>query len=142
MSLCYLKVATFAPEIKVADVEFNTDSIIKAVDTADREKARVLVLPALSLTGATAGELFNTDTLIRGTAEGLKKIVNATFNKNILVFVGLPFSDEGLIYNASAVISNGKVLGVVAKENLTLDEQCFFTPAPKKTKTVKIIIRR
>ncbi len=138
MSLGYLKVGCFAPEIKVADTEFNAQSIIKGIELAEREKVKIIVFPALSLTGATAGELYNHKTLIKGAGEGLLKIVNFTLGKNIIVCVGLPFTDEGYNYNAAAVISNGKILGVVPKTNLTLDESKYFMPAPTKSKTVTL----
>ncbi len=138
MSLGYVKVGCFAPEIKVADTIFNCESILKAIDLAEKEKVKLLVLPALSLTGATAGELFNYKTLIKGAGESLLKIVNHTLAKNIVVFVGFPFSDNGYNYNAAAVISNGKILGIVPKSNLTVKEREYFAPAPKTTKTVMI----
>ncbi len=138
MSLGYLKVACFSPEIKVCDVDFNCESILKAIDLAEKEKVKLLVLPALCLTGSTAGDLFNQKTLIKATGERLLKIVNYTVSKNLLVFVGFPFSDNGYNYNACAVVSNGKILGVVPKTNLTKEERFYFTPAPEKTKTVMI----
>ena len=138
MSLGYIKVATISPKIKVADTEFNADSIIKAIDVAEKEKAKLVVLPALALTSSTAGELFNYKTLIKGASDGLLKIVNSTIGKNILVFVGLPFMNEGNLYNACACILGGKILGVTAKQYLNDNEVAFFTAANKTVKMVKM----
>ena len=115
MCLGYVKFATFTPEIKVADVDFNLESIKKGIDNALNSGVKVLVLPELCVTGSTAGDLFFSKTLLNKAKNALKEIANYTENKNILVFVGLPFAKDGVIYNVSAGICDGKVLGIVPK---------------------------
>ncbi len=106
-----IRIATFTPKIKVADVEFNTEQIIKAIELADKKGVQVLTFPELSITGSTCGDLFYSDTLINGAKKALVKIVRATRNKKMLVFVGLPLKVDCKMVNASACVSDGAVLG-------------------------------
>ena len=46
----FIKVAAATPEVRVADVEFNTDTAIEYIKTAERHGAKLIVLPELGLT--------------------------------------------------------------------------------------------
>ncbi len=118
MNFDFIKVGTFTPEIKVADVEFNLDSIKKGIDQAVKENVKILTFPELVLTGYTAGDLFYSSTLLDSAKSALMDIANYTTGKNVLVFVGLPIKKDGLIYNVAAGISDGVVLGIVPKSYL------------------------
>ena len=59
MKFGFVKVATISPEIKVADVEFNKNQIIKEIESAKSNGVEALVFPELVLTGATVGDLFS-----------------------------------------------------------------------------------
>ncbi len=115
----FVKVATFTPKIKVADTDFNADRIIEGIELADEKNVQVLTFPKLCVTGSTCGELFNSDTLLNGAKFALKKIVKATKNKKMLVFVGLPLRTDFQTVEAVAGICDGKVLGFVSQENVS-----------------------
>lgn len=115
MNLGFVKVATFTPEIRVGDVEFNLQSIKNGIDLAREKGVKILVFPELTLTGSTAGDLFFSKPLLDGALNALKDITAYTTEKNILVFVGLPLMHDGKIYNACAGVCNGMVLGIVPK---------------------------
>ncbi len=129
----FVRVATFTPKIKVADVEFNTEQIINAIELADKKGVQVLTFPELSITGYTCGDLFYSDTLIDGAKKALIKITRATRNIKMLVFVGLPIKVGGKIYNVCAGVSDGTVLGLVPKTYLPnyneFYEKRYFCPA-------------
>ncbi len=136
MKKAFVKVATFTPKIRVADVDFNTQQIISAIDFADEKGVQVLTFPELSITGYTCGDLFYSDTLLDNAKKALVKIAIATENKSILVFVGLPFKVDGLIYNVCAGVSGGMILGLVPKTYLPnyneFYEKRYFAPANEK----------
>ena len=69
----FIKVATAAPEIRVADPMFNADAVIRAMDEHARLGVKVLVFPELTLTGATCGDLFYQNTLLRGRGGRARK---------------------------------------------------------------------
>lgn len=115
MNLGYIKIATFTPEIKVADVNFNVSKIKEGVDKAIENGVKVLAFPELTLSGYTVGDLFRSKTILDACLMGLNKIVKYTENKDIVVFLGLPIKINSNIYNACACVANGKILGVVPK---------------------------
>ncbi len=119
VNLGYIKTATFTPEIKVADVEYNLESIKKGVDLAVKENVKILVFPELCLTGSTAGDLFFSKTLIESAKNAIVCLTKYSIGKDLIMFVGAPIEKDGLLYNACVAISNGVILGVVPKSNLS-----------------------
>ena len=90
MKYGFIKVGAYTPEIKVGDTLFNAESIKKGIDEALKNKVEVLALPELCITGATCGDLYYSDVLLNGATNALESIADYTFDKEILVFVGLP----------------------------------------------------
>lgn len=119
-----IKVMAAAPAIKVADVNHNTDIIIEKIKYASEEKVKVLVFPELSITGVTCGDLHFHKAMLLSVRKNLIKIVKATEKTDMLVFVGLPLMVDDSVYNCAAVISSGKILGFVPKENVKESRFC------------------
>ena len=109
----FVKVCAATPEIRVADVQFNKNSIIGCI--AASQGAQVIVFPELSLSGYTCGDLFNQSALISGVEEALSDICAATKNCGALVFVGAPIVYAQRLFNCAVAISKGRILGVVPK---------------------------
>ena len=59
----------------------------------------------------------------------------------MLVFVGVPVSAYGKLYNCAAVVSNGELLGLVPKTNIPNYSEFYelrhFTPAPETDSVVR-----
>ena len=83
----FVKVAAVTPDMRVADVEYNTEEICKNIDEAVKEGAKVIVFPELSITGYTCGDLFFQEALLNSAEEGLRRIAAYTKGKDALVFV-------------------------------------------------------
>ena len=111
----FIKVAAATPEVRVADVEFNTNTAIEYIKTAERHGAKLIVLPELGLTAYTCGDLFLQTDLIRRAEQGLLSIAAETAEYDILAVVGLPVSKNGKLYNCSAFLKDGEILGFVPK---------------------------
>ena len=111
----FLKVAAATPVVRLADTKANGEAHIALAQKAYGEGVRVLVFPELSLTGATCGDLFATDTLLNGAADALKAYLDATKELDMVSVVGLPFAAHAKVYNTSAVCHAGKLLGLVTK---------------------------
>ena len=118
MKLNYLKTATFAPDIKVCDTDFNANSIIDAILTAQKSGVELLVLPELCLTGSTLGDLFYQQSLLSESLNMLFKIANDTKNLNVISVIGLPLLNGGKLYSVGAVVYKGDILGVVPDNSL------------------------
>lgn len=114
----FIKVAAATPEVRVADVEFNADKIIRCITKAENEGARLIVLPELAVTAYTCGDLFLQSELIRRAENALIGIVDATKDLDILCVAGLPVSDNGKLYNCAAFFKDGNILGFVTKTNI------------------------
>ena len=95
----FVKVAAATPDIRVADVEFNTEKICEAISEACEKKAKIIVFPELCVTGYTCGDLFTQDALLKAAKDALVKIAEFTADKDILAFVGAPLCVSGKLYN-------------------------------------------
>lgn len=130
----FVKVAAGTPEIRVADCRFNRDSIVQMVKEANRQQAKLLILPELCITGYTCGDLFLQQTLLHAAQTALLEIAAETKGIEMLVAVGLPVLHGGKLYNCAAVLYNGDVLGLVPKTNLPNYSEFYelrhFSPAP------------
>lgn len=129
------------PEVSVAAPTKNAESICRLIDEAYEKNAAVLTLPELSVTGYTCSDLFFSDSLIKSAERAVESIIEHTKGKKMLVFVGVPVSAYGKLYNCAAVISNGELLGLVPKTNIPNYSEFYelrhFTPAPETDSVVR-----
>ena len=112
----FVKVAAITPDIRVADCDFNGESIIKEMKYCADRGVKIAVFPELSITGYTCGELFLQERLLNSALNTLKKIIKASWGMDMLTFVGLPFETDGKLYNVAAVFKDGELLGMVPKQ--------------------------
>ena len=135
MKYGYVKVAAATCDIKVGDVTFNADKIIENIDKAIEKKVEAVVFPELSLTGYTCSDLFWQTEMLNKVYEETLRIAKHTSGKNIVAIVGIPFEALGKLYNCAAIITNGKVIGLVPKKNLPNYSEFYearhFTPGFK-----------
>ena len=124
----FIKVASAVPEVTVACPSENAKHICEMIDKAYSEGVAVLAFPELSVTGATCGDLFHTDSLINNTLTALEKIKAHTEGKKMLTFVGAPLKLSGKLYNCAIVICDGEILGVVPKKTVDSSELRWFAP--------------
>ena len=55
----FLRVASCAPRVRVADVDYNLSGIIAMLDKLVDSKVELAVFPEMSLTGYTCADLFS-----------------------------------------------------------------------------------
>ena len=120
MQYGFIKVCAATPEIRVADVKFNTERIIKAIKESAENGSQLTVFPELCVCGYTCGDLFNQSVLLDGVEKALIEICGATEGINTLVFVGAPLRGENRakLFNCAVAICNGKILGAVPRTYL------------------------
>ncbi len=114
----FFRVAAATPKVQVADPVFNREQICRLIEEGEAAGAGLMVFPELCLTAYTCGDLFLQIPLLRSAREELQQIAECTRDKNMLVFVGLPWEHGGKLYNAAAALSGGKLLGIVPKLHL------------------------
>ena len=115
MDLGLFRVAAAVPRVKVADVEYNAESICRLTAEAEKEEASLVVFPELSITGYTCLDLFGQNLLLTKSEEAVGKIVGFTRGKHITVVVGAPVRFRGRLYNCAIVLRNGGIKGIVPK---------------------------
>ena len=137
----FINLSAGVPEVSVAAPTKNAESICRLIDEAYEKNAAVLTLPELSVTGYTCSDLFFSDSLIKSAERAVESIIEHTKGKKMLVFVGVPVSAYGKLYNCAAVVSNGELLGLVPKTNIPNYSEFYelrhFTPAPETDSVVR-----
>jgi NAD+ synthase (glutamine-hydrolysing) len=140
-----VKVALAQIDLIVGDVAGNTAKIIEHAQRArDADGADIVVFPELSVCGYPPEDLL--------FHAGLRHDVEAAVNRvraevfGIAILLGFPEYDDGEIYNACAVLLDGKVVARYRKQLLpnyaVFDEERYFTagrqPAVFKLKGIRI----
>ena len=136
----FVKVAAVTPDIRVADVEYNTKQICAALDEAAQERAKIVVFPELCVTGYTCGDLFAQDVLLQAAKTAIKKIAAYTEEKDMLAFVGTPLQVDGKLYNTAAAVNRGKIIGFTTKTFLPNYAEFYemrqFAPGPEACRDI------
>ncbi|MBQ4600236.1 MAG: NAD(+) synthase [Oscillospiraceae bacterium] len=115
----FIRIACAVPPVRVADVKKNAQDICDKIDQADTGLCDVVVFPELALTGYTCADLFFQESLLRAAIEGLQTIADHTEkHPAITAVVGVPVVIASQMYNCGAVVSGGRVRGLVPKTYL------------------------
>ncbi len=118
MKTGFVKISAVSPKIKVADVKFNTESIIASIKKEAEKKTQFIVFPELCICGYTCADLFLQNILTESCEEALLRICAETRDTSAIISIGLPVRADGALYNCAAVIQSGTVLAVIPKTYL------------------------
>jgi len=120
------------------DFDYNTASIIRAIEQARNENSDLVVLPETCIQGYTSLDWFLDRDVQRCALDPLKKIIDAT--KGITAVVGtvrpsnLPTGRR--LFNSAAVIRNQQLLGFADKTLLpeydVFDDPRYFQPGAER----------
>ena len=137
----FIKVASITPRVRVADVAFNVESCLAAIEEAAGNRgAKVVVLPELCITGYTCEDLFWQDALLDAAERGLVSIAARTADVDALLLLGLPVRVAGKLYNCAAVLFRGELLGLVPKRYVPMYNEFYegrhFVSGPKTVTSV------
>ena len=122
-----LRIAMAQINTTVGDFDGNVKKILGAIDNARVVKADIVTLPELAICGYPPEDLLFKPQFIQANLQSLQKIVESS--QGITIVVGYVDSD-GDIYNAAALISDGKIIGTYHKMYLpnygVFDENRYF----------------
>jgi NAD+ synthase (glutamine-hydrolysing) len=117
----------------VGDWTGNERRIREVIAEAKGRGVRLLLLPEMCIPGYSLSDRLLRSGTIDRSWDALGRIADAS--AGIAVAVGLPLLFEGVIYNGMALLADGKVAGLVAKENLATGdveyENRYFNPWPR-----------
>ena len=119
-ALGLLRVAVVSPELRVADVRFNTCAHGRCAARRGQSRGVALaVFPGMGLTSYSCGDLFHQQSLlVDESPEALSEMAPHTAVLGIAALVGLPLRVDGRLFNCAALLANGSVLGIVPKTYL------------------------
>ena len=128
----FISAAAGVPELRSGDCAFNLHSVMSVCRAAAEHSVSVLLLPPMCVTGPDCGDLLYQYDLIDAAVCGLIELCEMTADMNMLIFAGLPLPLDGVLYECSAALINGGILGIVPKrENIgraTLTVEGFHVP--------------
>ena len=136
-----IAVAGVVPHMKVGDVSYNTQEIIKAIK--EQADCGVLVFPELSITGYTCADLFGSDLLLQASENALFQIASATSASGVTAVVGVPIRYDNALYNCAAILSEGSVKALIPKSyvpNYSEFYECRWFTSGKKVKGKTIFL--
>ena len=135
----YYRLAAAVPQVRVADVDFNTDKLVAAAQEAARGGASVAVFPELSLTSASCADLFSQPRLLKAAESALCRFAEETSELPLVSVVGLPVMLDDMLFNVAAVVQGGFVRGFVPKSIIPDKRESYerrqFSPAGMLTRT-------
>ncbi len=105
----FYRFASVSPVIRVADIDYNVNEIIRCGHQAEAEGASLILFPELSITGATCGDLFLQPFFLRKAWDGLRKIAADFTTGNTILVVGLPVLYNNNVYDCAAVVQNNTI---------------------------------
>ncbi len=117
----------------VGDCRGNAQKIIQALTRAGRARADLAVLPELAIPGYPPEDLLHRQDFVNTNFQAFREVVKASRRvPRLLALVGYVDRQGQNLYNAAALVQNGRVAGVYHKQILpnygVFDEQRYFTP--------------
>jgi NAD+ synthase (glutamine-hydrolysing) len=113
----------------VGDLEGNRERILTALSDARSEKADLVLLPELAVTGYPPEDLLLRPSFVRAAEESVREIAGAC--KGLTALIGTPWFDRDL-FNACAIYADGELKTLYRKRYLpnygVFDEDRYFAP--------------
>ncbi len=113
--------------------EENQAHIAAAIESARDQNVSILCLPELCICGYGCEDAFYSPGMLRAASQSLLEIVPET--RGMVVSLGLPVLHAGGLFNCACLVADGKLIGLVAKQNLAGDgihyEPRWFKPWPR-----------
>ena len=114
------------------DWENNKANIISAIRSARDQRASMLCLPELCITGYGCEDAFHAPHLHDTAIDVLLELLPET--EGMIVSLGLPLYYRGALFNTACLAADGELIGFVGKQNLAGEglhyEPRWFKPWP------------
>ena len=114
----FARVCAAVPAVKPAAVESNLEQIVSLLHEAAGQHPDLMVLPELSLSGYSCGDLFRQSTLLEKSKEALVLLAEESKALDFPIIAGLPVRLNSCLYNCAAVLHSGSILGIIPKTYL------------------------
>lgn len=111
-----VKIGVAAISVKVGDFSGNASKLSEVIEDAKKEHIHLLVTPELCIPGYSLEDRIFWPDIARHSWAALAELAAAC--DNIAVLMGLPIINNGMVYNAAALVSNKIIRGLVLKKYL------------------------
>lgn len=108
----FVKVAAAVPLIEVGNPVYNCEQIANLAREASDKGASLVVFPMLAITGASCGDLFWNQTLLKNANEQLLLLAKKSKDWRCIAVVGTPILWKSKLYSAAAIIGGGTIHGI------------------------------
>ena len=117
----------------VGDIDYNKSIVLETIN--QNHELDLIVFSELMLTGYPPEDLVLKTAFQNKFMQALKEINLSLENKNCTVILGMPWEEEGNLYNAAVVLQNGKIVFKHFKNALPnygiFDEKRIFSHGEK-----------
>ena len=96
--------------------DVNKANILEAIKQAKQQKASILCLPEMCITGYGCEDAFQAPGMLRTAEDMLMEIVPHT--QGMIVALGLPRMYRGRLFNTCCLVKDAELIGFAAKQNL------------------------
>ena len=114
----------------VGDIKGNTSKALEILNKAKEKNIDLVIFSELFLSGYPPEDLVLKRSFIKKCRISLDELTEFTNKKNLGFLIGLPILEDSNLYNAAALVDNGKVIGFSKKINLpnysVFDEKRVF----------------
>jgi NAD+ synthase (glutamine-hydrolysing) len=128
-----IRIALAQINCTVGDLQGNRKKIIDYINKAKGLGADIISFPELAITGYPPEDLLLKPKFVQDNLESLRQLTQEV--RDIITIVGFVDKQGNSIYNAAAVIYNGKVKGIYHKMHLpnygVFDEERYFVPGSR-----------
>jgi NAD+ synthase (glutamine-hydrolysing) len=135
-----LRIALAQIDTTVGDLDGNVERIVRSLDEAEAAGADLAAFPELAVTGYPPEDLLLKPAFVEDNLEALAAV--AARSRRTVGLVGFVDRDDGVLYNALAVVAGGEVRGVYHKRRLpnyaVFDEHRYFAPGDEPLRLYRI----
>ncbi|HKK02171.1 MAG TPA: nitrilase-related carbon-nitrogen hydrolase, partial [Desulfuromonadales bacterium] len=124
-ALGLLRISVVSPELKVADVAFNSQAISAAMGEAAARGCRLAVFPELCVTGYSCGDLFYQSLLLEEARRTIFRLAEEAGRQRIAALVGAPVVIDGRLFNCALFLAAGRIVGIVPKTFLPNTQEYY-----------------
>lgn len=140
----FVRVGAIVNAIKLADVDYNVEEMIRLLTEAEKKGIEIAVFPELSICGYTAQDLFLNDDLYSHCIQGLAKLKEFSRGISLVFIVGSPLKVGGALYNCAVSFSRGRIIGITPKTyipnyNEYYESRYFAGAGQLKTERIELL---
>ncbi|MBX7254726.1 MAG: NAD(+) synthase [Candidatus Hydrogenedentes bacterium] len=111
-----IRIGVAAVSVKVGDFSGNAERLRAVIEESKRRGIHLLVTPELCISGYSLEDRIWWPDITRRSWQTLQELAEAC--TGISVFLGLPVRIDSFMYNAAALIHDGRALGLIFKKYL------------------------